>query len=207
MKRASGVTIPLFSLRSRADWGIGQITDLPTCAAWFLRAGQRLVQILPAHELADGETSPYGALSAFALDPIYIDVEKVPELDAAARTRALGDEGKAELERVRALPRVDYRTVRSLKRRAMGLAFHTFRDRELAKGGPRAKALAEFIEHEKAWLRDHALYMALRNAHEGHGWSTWSVNERDRDKALLAVADSPKDDGRFGIRVLEQMYL
>lgn len=207
MSRVSGVTIPLFSVRSRSDWGIGQITDLPACAEWFLRAGQRLVQVLPTHELADGETSPYGALSAFALDPIFIDVEKVPELDAAARARALGDEGKAELARVRSLPSVDYKAVRSLKRRAMALAFHTFRDRELAKDGPRAKALAKFIEHEKAWLRDHALYMALRHAHEGHGWSTWPANERDRDKELLALAEAPKDDGRLGSRVLEQMYL
>jgi 4-alpha-glucanotransferase len=207
MKRASGVTIPLFSVRSRSDWGIGQITDLPACAEWFLRAGQRLVQVLPTHELADGETSPYGALSAFAIDPIYIDVERVPELDAAARARALGDEGRAELDRVRALAHVDYKAVRSLKRRAMSLAFHTFRDRELAKDGPRAKALAEFIEHEKAWLRDHALYMALRTAHEGYGWSTWPENERNRSQELLAVAEAPKDDGRLGSRVLEQMYL
>lgn len=207
MNRVSGVTIPLFSVRSRSDWGIGQITDLPACAEWFLRAGQRLVQVLPTHELADGETSPYGALSAFALDPIYIDVEKVPELDAAARARALGDEGRAELDRVRKLANVDYKAVRALKRRAMGLAFHTFRDRELAKDGPRAKALAAFIEHEKAWLRDHALYMALRTAHEGHGWSTWPANERDRDEELLALAESPRDDGRLGTRVLEQMYL
>jgi 4-alpha-glucanotransferase len=206
MKRASGVTIPLFSVRSRSDWGIGQITDLPACAEWFLRAGQRLVQVLPTHELADGETSPYGALSAFALDPIYIDVEKVPELDAAARARALGDEGRAELERVRALPHVDYRAVRALKRRALGLAFHTFRDRELAKDGPRAKALMKFIAHENGWLRDHSLYMALRTAHEGYGWSTWPENERDRSPEIVALAESPRDDGRLGTRVLEQMY-
>src|SRR5687767_1597978 len=123
MARVSGVTIPLFSVRTRADWGIGQISDLPTCAAFFLAAGQRLVQVLPTHELADGETSPYGALSAFALDPIYIDVASVPELDAAVITRALGDEGRVELERVRALPHVDYRAVRALKRRVLGAAF------------------------------------------------------------------------------------
>ncbi len=207
MSRASGVTIPLFSVRTRADWGIGQITDLPACAAWFLTAGQRLVQVLPTQELADGETSPYGALSAFAIDPIYIDVEKVPELDAASIARVLGDDALAELERVRALPAVDYPAVRSLKRRALGSAFHRFRERELARNGPRAKALAEFIEVEKAWLRDHALYMALRMAHEGHGWSTWPANERDRAPELLALAESPRDDGRLGTRVLEQMYL
>lgn len=207
MSRASGVTIPLFSVRTRADWGIGQITDLPACAAWFLTAGQRLVQVLPTQELADGETSPYGALSAFAIDPIYIDVDKVPDLDSASIARALGDDGRAELERVRGLPRVDYRAVRSLKRRVLGAAFMRFRDREMAKAGPRAKALAEFIERENGWLRDHSLYMALRMAHEGHGWSTWPAAERDRAPELVALAEAPRDDGRLGTRVLEQMYL
>ena len=37
-----------------------------------LAAAAAFVQVLPAHELSDGETSPYGALSAFALDPIYM---------------------------------------------------------------------------------------------------------------------------------------
>ena len=90
MTRVSGVTIPLFSLRTRNDWGIGQITDLPACAAWLHQAGQRLVQVLPTHELSQGETSPYGALSAFAIDPIYICVEAIPDLDAAALARRLG---------------------------------------------------------------------------------------------------------------------
>lgn len=53
MSRVSGVTIPLFSLRTRSDWGIGEIADLPACASWLATAGQRLVQLLPAHELSE----------------------------------------------------------------------------------------------------------------------------------------------------------
>lgn len=207
MGRISGVTIPLFSLRTRADWGIGQITDLPATAAWLLRAGQRLVQVLPTHELSDGESSPYGALSAFALDPIYITVERVADLDAAEIARALGDRGRAELERVRAAPRVDYRAVRALKRTALAAAFERFRTRELARGTERGKALIAFVEREGGWLRDHALYVALRASHDLHGWMTWPASERDRAPEILALAESPKDDGGLGTRVLEQMYL
>jgi len=207
MSRVSGVTLPLFSVRSRTDWGIGEITDLPLCAAWLLRAGQRLVQVLPTQELSDGETSPYGALSAFAIDPIYIAVGAVPDLDAAAIGATLGAEGKAELARVRSLPRVDYRAVRPLKRRVLRAAFDAFRGKELAAGGPRAKAFREFVEREAAWLRDHALYMALRASHEGYGWSTWPADERDRAQSVLARATDARDDGELGTRVLEQMYL
>jgi 4-alpha-glucanotransferase len=207
MGRSSGVTIPLFSLRTRTDWGIGQISDLPACAAWLARAGQRLVQVLPTQELADGETSPYGALSAFALDPIYVAVDRIPDLDEQQIATALGDGGRAELEYVRNAPRVDYRVVRSLKRRAFAAAFGRFRERELAKGTARARDMLAFVEKESAWLRDHALYAALRRLRLGYGWMTWPEAERDRAPNILAHATDPRDDGALGTRVLEEMYL
>lgn len=205
--KLSGVTIPLFSIRTRADWGIGQITALPACAELFLSAGQRLVQVLPAHELADGETSPYGALSAFALDPIYIDVDAVAEVDAALVDQALDADDKRELARVRSATHVDYKTVRSLKRKALAKAFDRFRVDDLAKGGPRQKALFEFVTEESDWLLDHALYAAIRASHDGYGWSTWPAAERDRAPEILALAASPRDDGGLGTKVLEEMYL
>src|SRR5580658_4811736 len=109
MRRQSGVVLPLFSIRTRRDWGIGQITDLPACAAWIRRAGQRLLQVLPPHELSVGETSPYGALTAFGLDPIYLDTEAIEDLDSRAMADVLGANGKAALERARAAAAVDYR--------------------------------------------------------------------------------------------------
>jgi 4-alpha-glucanotransferase len=208
MSRVSGVTIPLFSVRTRNDWGIGQITDLPACAAWLQSAGQRLVQVLPTQELSHGETSPYGALSAFAIDPIYIDVEAIPDLDAAAIAKRLGEEGLAELAKVRSAPRVEYETVRHLKKRAFHEAFSRFREHTLSdSNGERARAFFGFIEREGAWLRDHALYMALRASHDNHGWSTWPLEERDRAPTLLMLAKARRDDGGIGTRVLEQMYL
>ena len=66
--RIAGVVLPLFSVRSRSDWGIGQITDLPRAARWIRTAGHTLLQVLPPYELAEGETSPYGARTSFGLD-------------------------------------------------------------------------------------------------------------------------------------------
>jgi 4-alpha-glucanotransferase len=208
MVRATGVTIPLFSIRTRGDWGIGQITDLPVCAAWLMLAGQRLLQVLPANELAEGETSPYGALSAFAIDPIYITIEQVPELDEAAIARALGNEGRAELERLRGAARVDYRAVRALKKRVLAEAFARFRTTALAAGNTSTQhEFRAFVQKESAWLSDHALYCALRALHSFWGWSTWPAAERDRDSELVRLSRDPKDDGALGTRVLEQMYL
>src|SRR6202042_2430941 len=99
--RVAGVTVPLSSIRTQGDWGVGQITDLPAFARWILGAGHRLVQILPPYELAPGETSPYGARTAFGIDPIYLPPEEIPDLDASVIDDVLGDPGRAELARVR----------------------------------------------------------------------------------------------------------
>jgi 4-alpha-glucanotransferase len=180
MQRKAGVVLPLFSLRTRRDWGIGQITDLPACAAWIRRAGHRLLQILPPHELSTGETSPYGALTAFGLDPIYAGLDTLEDLDAAAVDQVLGDEGKRTLARVRASERVDYDVVRPLKLRILRAAFEAFHRREWERGSPRAKRLADFVARERAWLDDLSLYIVLREAHAGWGWTSWPEPERDR---------------------------
>src|ERR1700716_2495454 len=143
MQRKAGVVLPLFSIRTRRDWGIGQISDLPACAAWIRSAGHRLLQILPPHELSTGETSPYGALTAFGLDPIYVDIAAIEDLDTAGIDEALGQDGKRTLERVRSAERVDYDVVRPLKTGVFRVAFDRFHTREWEQGTPRAKRLAD----------------------------------------------------------------
>jgi 4-alpha-glucanotransferase len=202
MQRKAGVVLPLFSIRTRRDWGIGQITDLPACAAWLERTGHKLLQILPPHELSMGETSPYGALTAFGIDPIYADLEAIDDLDAQAVDELLGEEGKRTLERLRATDRVDYDVVRPLKTRVFRAAFDRFHAREWERGTSRAKRLTEFLQRERAWLDDLALYSALREAHGGWGWSSWPAEERDRAAGVLAKA---KDD--HARRVLEVAYM
>lgn len=208
--RRAGVTVPLFALRTAHDWGIGDIDALVACAAWIRGAGHRLLQILPPYELADGETSPYGARTAFGIDPIYISIDGVPDLDRREIAEALGEEGTATLERVRRAPRVDYHTVRALKRRALGRAFDRFLEREWAKGTARARALRAFVKQEDYWAPDLALYVALRERHHGYGWTTWPPPERDRGAEVMARArptadgDPPDELGRI---VLRHQYL
>ncbi len=202
MRRKAGVVLPLFSIRTQRDWGIGQITDLPLCAAWIAHAGQRLLQLLPPHQLSAGETSPYGALTAFGLDPIYIDVEAVEDLDARVVDEALGEAGRRTLGEVRAAPRVSYEAVRTLKMGVLHAAFERFRTSEWSHETPRAKRFAAFVEHSKAWLADLTLYTALRESHGGWGWTTWPEGERDRDARILDDARS-----QHGARLLEVAYL
>src|SRR5205085_1466782 len=70
--RRAGIAIPLFSFPSTESWGIGEIPDIAPLAGWLAAAGQRIVQLLPLNEMASGQQSPYSAMSAMAIDPIFI---------------------------------------------------------------------------------------------------------------------------------------
>jgi 4-alpha-glucanotransferase len=188
MSRLAGLTLPLFSLRTHRDWGVGEIGDLPAAGRFAREAGFRMLQLLPPYELSEGETSPYGARTAFGIDPIYVSLGDVPHLDAQAIAQALGEGGEAELARLRARPSVDYRGVRTLKMRALRVAFERFRERELGPATARATEFREFCQREASWEDDLSLYVAIRDAHGGHGWQTWEQGLRDRNPAALREA-------------------
>ncbi len=200
--KIAGVTLPLFSLRTEHDWGIGEIGDLPACARLLARHGFSVVQLLPPHELARGETSPYGARTGFGLDPIYVTVSALPDLDAGDVERVLGAAGVAERAALRALPSVDYGRVRELKMRVLEAAFANFEEREWKRGTERAAQLRAFAAREELWEADLALYVALREEHEGRGWSTWPMSERTRDPATLDDARA-----RLAERIRLHQYL
>lgn len=200
--KIAGVTFPLFSLRTERDWGIGEIGDLPGCARVLARHGFSVVQLLPTHELARGETSPYGARTGFGLDPIYASIHLIPDLDAKDVDAILGDEGRRERDALRALPHVDYERVRALKMRVLEAAFQNFLVREWQKDTARAAQLRAFCAREELWEDDLALYVALREEHGGTGWSFWPTPERTRDPATLDEART-----RLADRVRFHQYL
>lgn len=194
--RIAGVTVPLFSLRSARGWGIGEIGDLPAFAQWIREAGLRLVQLLPLGEIAGSETSPYGALTAFGIDPMYVSLADVPDLgnDAQAALerarlhRSQDDAAYGELDRASASRTVDYAAVRTLKQHALRVAFGRFHDAELRRGSPRAHGFRAFTQRNEGWLADYALFRALKDAHGGVAWWSFAPGLRDRRPEALAEA-------------------
>ncbi len=191
-RRIVGVTVPLFSLRTASSWGIGEIGDLPALARLLAPAGVSLIQLLPINEIAGGNTSPYGALSAFGIDPMYITLTAVDDLRELGNAEVLGHGGAARLDALRAAPGVDYEAVRELKRRALIAGLKVFHRRELTAPGPpspRARSFHAFVAGQ-AWLADYALYRAIKDDLHGKPWSEWPAGLRDRDPAALREAEA-----------------
>jgi 4-alpha-glucanotransferase len=189
MPRQAGVLLPLFSLRSAADWGVGEIPDLVPWARWCAAAGFSAAQVLPVNEASRGQNSPYAALSAFAVDPVYVAVGALEDFEAAGGLSALSREDAALLEAVRSSPGVRWSDVRALKGRALALAFRHFEREEWGRRSTRARALEAFARQEAAWLDDYALFVAIHDGEQGgHAWTDWPAPLRDREPAALAEA-------------------
>ncbi len=171
--RRAGILLPLFSLRSPRDWGVGDLGDLPDFCRWLAGAGHRVLQLLPIAEMAQHETSPYGALTAFGLDPLYLDLDMVEDFVAAGGTGVLSPGARADLEAARAAPHIAYARIRHAKGEALGTAFAHFEATEAEGDSQRARAFAAFAAAEGWWLDDYVRFRALLDLHGQQPWTTW----------------------------------
>jgi 4-alpha-glucanotransferase len=161
---------------------------------WLQGGGQRLLQLLPINEMPPGETSPYSALSAMAIDPQFISLEALEDFAAIGGEPALDANVRQRLDAARVAVRIDYRTVRELKQIALRKAFAYFRDTELAGGTRRASAFRAFVEQQAWWLDDYALFRAVHAQQQERAWTDWPDGLRNRDPAALAAARSELAD-------------
>jgi 4-alpha-glucanotransferase len=202
MTRRAGVLIPLFSIRTPEGWGLGEIPDLVPMARWARQAGFSIVQMLPVNQASGGQDSPYAALTAFALDPVYLALDRCPDFLATGGAFALPKEDQELLAQVRQSPGVRWGDVRALKNRALERAFASFLEREWQRDSPRAQALRGFIQRHRAWLDEFALFVALHEAHGDQSWDAWEPALREREPAALQAAKE-----RLSRRVLALQWI
>jgi 4-alpha-glucanotransferase len=188
MRRQSGVIVPLFSLVSKSGWGIGEFSDLPMFARWLMEAGQSIVQILPIHEMPPIETSPYSAMTAMALDPIYITMANVADFSGLGAELALDGAEQAEVKSLQQSPRVDYASIRRLKDRWLRRSFDRFLRLEVSRGSPRAARFHAFVTAQSWWLEEYALFRAISALHDSAPWMDWPQPLARADTAAIAEA-------------------
>jgi 4-alpha-glucanotransferase len=187
-KKHTGTLFPLFSMRHKKDWGIG---DTRSMTLWFdaMKAmGLNLLQVLPINEMPPGVSCPYTALSAFALDPIYIAVDELPELKEAAEVREEINSRRfqAGLKQLRISKSVMYNEVRHLKFTALWKIYTSFHQRHILKDSPLAAEFRAFCQANVNWLEDYAAFRRLKDTHSWTSWTHWEAPLKNRDARALS---------------------
>jgi hypothetical protein len=166
-RRAAGLAIALYGLRSGRNWGVGDFTDLQALADWVAEdTGASLIGLNPLHAIPNRwpyNISPYLPSSAFYKNPIYLDVERVADFRNSRRARCFIERPgvRAEIEALRTAELVEYERVYELKTTALKLAFVTFLREEYRRDTPRARAFRDFVETEGDLLDRYATWCAL----------------------------------------------
>jgi 4-alpha-glucanotransferase len=171
--RCSGVLLHLTSLPSR--FGIGDMGSAAYEFADFLAgAGQKLWQVLPLTPTGYGD-SPYQGFSAFAGNPLLIDLEPLRERGLLVASDLAG---------AAALPGefVDFGLVIHFKLAALRRAAENFLSQGLADERER---FASFCLENSLWLDDYALFMACKGVHNGVVWTDWAPEIRQRSADAL----------------------
>ena len=171
--RASGILLHPTSLPGR--FGIGDLGDAAYRFVDFLEAsGQSYWQVMPLGPTSYGD-SPYQALSAFAGNPLLINLERLIEEHWLAPWDFDGAPTFPEHG-------VDYGPVINFKQRLLRLSFENFK----ANASDAQKAeLAAFIEANRSWLEDYAIFAALKDHHAGMPWIEWEQDIATRQPAAL----------------------
>lgn len=174
----AGVAIPVFSLRSEEDFGVGDFMDLMKMVDWAASTEQTFLQVLPINDTTMTGTwtdsYPYNANSTFALHPMYLRLQEMGRLNDPERQHyydALGRE-------LNELPQVDYERVNNAKNAFTRELF----DQEGAStlAGDDFKL---FLSRNESWLTPYAAFCVLRDIHhtpEMDKWGEYAVYDKEK---------------------------
>lgn len=187
--RGAGVAIPVFSIRSEEDFGVGDFIDLKKMIDWAALTGQKFLQILPINDTTMTHTwtdsYPYNANSTFALHPMYLRISALGTLKNKERQEYFDNLGK-ELNQ---LSEIDYERVNQGKIQFTREMFAQEGAKTVA-----SKDFNEFVVNNADWLTPYAAFCVLRdrnNTPEFDKWGEYAVY--DKNRVAQFVADNQDD--------------
>jgi 4-alpha-glucanotransferase len=190
--RGAGVAIPVFSLRSEKSFGVGEFLDLPLLADWARRAGLKLIQILPVNDTSATHTSmdsyPYAAISAFALHPLYLNLDRL----AGTGDQLLPEDLVRLRHQLNGLESLDYEAVMKAKLAFVRKIFPARQEKTFAD-----EEYRNFFAQNQHWLAPYAAFCFLRDKFgtpDFDQWPEYRVYSAKEIKALAARDSGARDE-------------
>lgn len=175
MARSAGVLLSITSLPT--PYGIGTIGKEAREFADFLKkAGQKVWQILPVGPTSYGD-SPYQSFSTYAGNPYLIDLDTLAEEGLVTKEELDSyDWGSDDRH-------IDYEKIYNSRYKVLRSAFEAFS--KLDANSEEKKAFRAFTRNNSGWLKNYALYMAVKNYYDMASWTEWPEDIKMREEAAL----------------------
>ncbi|MEG2218389.1 MAG: 4-alpha-glucanotransferase [Muribaculaceae bacterium] len=190
--KGAGVAIPVFSLRSDDDFGVGDFYDLYKMIDWAVATGQNFLQILPINDTTMThswtDSYPYNANSTFALHPMFLRLNAIGTL-TDAKEQAYYDNLAKELN---ALPEIDYERVNNAKNDFLHKIFNKIGAKTLNE-----VSFKKFLKANEYWLTPYAAFCVLRDINSTPDFSQWGKFSKYEEKEIIAFCDEHIDEIQF----------
>lgn len=201
--RGAGVAIPVFSLRTQKSLGVGEFTDLHLLTDWAHKLDLRLIQLLPINDTSDTgswqDSYPYNAISAFALHPIYLNVELLARKEDAQVIRTL-QKKRRELNK---LAEIDYESVLEYKWKIIRELYQLQKNELFSE-----EAYRSFFEENSGWLVPYAVFCSLRDKNKTANFRQWKQHGIYDRKAVEKIMEGKnKLADEAGLHLFVQYHL
>ena len=177
--KGAGTAVPVFALRTKDDFGIGDFRDLRPLTEWAAATGQCIIQLLPVSDTTRKglwkDSYPYSPISSFALHPLYLRLQEIGVKEDAAFKRA-----QKELNE---LPEIDYPKVFKKKMALVRKAWEANGAKDTASAGYK-----RFCKANAYWLDEYADFCARRDGNEADYWRwiQWHLDRQFADEVKFA---------------------
>lgn len=191
-RKLAGTLIPVFSLRTRGSFGVGDFGDLKMMIDWVAETHQKVLQVLPINDTTSTHTwtdsYPYSCISIFAIHPQFADLRQLPAVADKEKAAAF----EALREELNQLPQIDYERVNNAKIEYLRVIFEQEGGEVLKSAGFKA-----FLKESAHWLVPYAQYCHLRDTYGNVDFNTWKGHEvwheKDRETLLNARTKEYKE--------------
>ena len=182
--KLAGTLIPVFSLRSKGSFGVGDFGDLKMMIDWIAETNQKVLQILPVNDTTSTHTwtdsYPYSAISIFALHPQFADLRQLP----AIKDRKKAEDYEALREELNALKQIDYERVNNAKTEYLRIIFKQEGEEAMKTDG-----FKKFMKENEHWIAPYAKYCSLRDKYGCVDFAKWKGNEQWNEADRKALLD------------------
>ena len=183
--KGAGIAIPVFSLRSNNSFGTGEFTDIHQLVDWAKVCGIKLIQLLPINDTTATYTYldsyPYAAISAFALHPLYLNINSI----AGTKNKVINAQWKKQQAALNDLPTVDYEAIIKSKLAAISIIFQ-----QQKKQFELDAEYVAFFETNKHWLVPYAVFCYLRDTYKTADYNQWKTNSVYHQEAITTFANT-----------------
>ncbi len=205
MERKTGIAVPLGAIRSKKCPAVGDFPALKEFADFCKKSGVEVIQLLPVNDTGT-QSSPYSALSAYALHPIYIRIEDLPEFeDAKKYCRPFSAAYKEFLKTNAPGGHYSYEKVCNEKIELLHLLYsHMVKkvDKQTGHGKNTVNVVSasdpvsiaskfqiqmkEFIE-DNPWVIYYAVFKDLKDSYSQASWKEWDDDKKNMSRHQIEL--------------------